>query len=138
MRSSALSPSVGDLQTLTASFRRHLRAANRSDRTVETYLEAVDQFGRWLARQKRPPGGVASITRDHVRGFVEFLVTNRSASTASNRFRALQQFFKFLLDEGEVEVSPMAGMRPPQVPEKPVPVLSEDKLARAAGDVLDA
>ena len=54
----------------------------------------------------------------------------RSAATASVRFRALQQFFTWCLDEEELDVSPMAKMRPPVVPERPVPVLSEDK-ARA-------
>jgi site-specific recombinase XerD len=46
------------------------------------------------------------------------------------RFRALQQFFAWCVDEEELEVNPMAKMRPPVVPERPVPVLGEDK-ARA-------
>jgi site-specific recombinase XerD len=113
---------------MEASFRRYLHAMNRSERTVGTYLEAVDQFGQWLAGQKAAPKSVGAITRDHVYGFVGFLVEHRSPSTASNRFRALQQFMKFLTDEGELETNPMQGMKPPQVPDKPVPVLTEDQL----------
>jgi site-specific recombinase XerD len=46
------------------------------------------------------------------------------------RFRALQQLFTWCLDEEELDASPMAKMRPPVVPERPVPVLGEEK-ARA-------
>jgi hypothetical protein len=38
------------LPDLARSFERHLRAENKSDRTVETYLEAVRSHAdRWLA-----------------------------------------------------------------------------------------
>lgn len=51
-------------------------------------------------------------------------------ATASNRYRALQVFFKWLVEEGEIKVSPMANMKPPRVPEEPPPVLSDDQLRR--------
>lgn len=51
-------------------------------------------------------------------------------ATLSQRFRSLQQFFKWLADEGEIERSPMATMRSPQVPEAPPPVLREEGLRR--------
>ena len=70
--------------------------------------------------------------------FVTDLLARRSASTASNRFRALQQFFRFLVDEGELDVSPMAGMKPPQVQDKPVPVLSEEQLRALLADCAGA
>jgi site-specific recombinase XerC len=41
-----------------------------------------------------------------------------------------QLFFTWALAEGELEASPMAGMRPPQIPEIPVPILTEDQLRR--------
>ena len=46
------------------------------------------------------------------------------------RFRSAQQFFKFLLEEGEIDASPMRAMRPPIVPEQPVAVVSTDELER--------
>jgi integrase/recombinase XerD len=52
-----------------------------------------------------------------------------SASYASNQFRALQQFFKWLADEEEIP-DPMAGLKPPHVPDKAVPVFAEGELAR--------
>lgn len=46
------------------------------------------------------------------------------------RFRALQQLFKWLLDEGEIDDNPMARVKVPHVPEKPVPVLERDEIDR--------
>jgi site-specific recombinase XerD len=70
------------------------------------------------------------VHREHVESFIEHLLQTRSASTASNRFRALQQYFKFLVEEGELADSPMRRMSVPQVPEHPVPVVGEDDLRK--------
>jgi hypothetical protein len=45
-----------------------------------------------------------------------------------NRFRALQQFFKFAVEEEEIDRSPMERMQRPTVPLEPVPVLSTEDL----------
>lgn len=42
-----------------------------------------------------------------------------SPSSAATRYRPLQQLFNWLDDEGEIEASPMAKMRPFKIPEKP-------------------
>src|SRR6266540_99255 len=52
--------SVGDLEALAASFRRHLRASNLSPRTVTTYTEACEGLRRFLIAQGMPTQ-VASI-----------------------------------------------------------------------------
>jgi hypothetical protein len=59
--------SVGELALLAESFRRALKAANRSPRTVETYLEAVKQLDAFLARTGGPRA-VREIRREHVEG----------------------------------------------------------------------
>lgn len=118
---------MGDIEPLSRSFARSLRASNRSPKTVETYLAAISQLTEFL-REHNLPRDVALVTREHVELFIAHLAETRSASTASNRFRALQQFFKFLAEEGEVENSPMVRMRAPLVPDQPVDVLTEDDL----------
>lgn len=124
---------VGDVKALAKSFERYLRAANRSPRTVETYLEAVEQFAHFLDRQELP-SVVTRIRREHVEAYMQAVLARLKPSTASNRFRALQQFFKYLVDEGEIEASPMAKMTLPQVPEQPVPVLGEEDLKKLLAD----
>ncbi len=42
---------------------------------------------------------------------------------------SLQQVWRWLVEEGEIERSVFERMRPPQVPEQPVPILAEEELA---------
>ena len=42
--------------------------------------------------------------------FIDSLLERWSPSTAANRYRALQSFFNFLVDEEEIEISPMSGI----------------------------
>ena len=44
-------------------------------------------------------------------------------ATVSADFRALQQFFKWLVREEEIERNPMLGAEAPIVPEDPIAVL---------------
>ncbi|GGK85518.1 hypothetical protein [Streptomyces flaveus] len=47
-----------------------------------------------------------------------------SASKALNKHKGLQQFFKWLmLDEDEIDRSPMERVRQPKMPQKLVPVI---------------
>ena len=48
---------------------------------------------------------------------------------ASNQYRALQQFFKWLAAEDQLP-DPMAGLAPPRVPAKLVPDFTPEALAR--------
>lgn len=76
------------------------------------------------------PTSPAGIHREHVEAWIEDLLGRLKPATASVRFRSLQQFFKFLAEEGEITDSPMRNMRAPIVPEQPVAVVTEDELGR--------
>ncbi len=115
-----------------ASFTRHLRAENKAPSTIVTYSKAVEQFELFLAEpRRRRPRRVADVRREDVEAFlVERSDAGMRPATLSQRFRSLQQFFKWLAAEGEIDASPMATMRPPQVPETPPPVLREAELRK--------
>jgi site-specific recombinase XerD len=121
------SPMIGDINSTIASFRRHLRASNLAPMTIETYMGACKQFAGFLSESGMPMQ-VAAIKREHVEAFIEYLLARWKPATASNRYRALGSFCKFLVEEGEVTESPMARMRPPKVPEQPPAVLTEDEV----------
>jgi site-specific recombinase XerD len=126
------SPAVivpGDLAANISSFRRSLSASNLAPRTVETYVEGVTRFGRYLGEMGMP-GDVAAITKEHVESFMEQLLSTGKPSSAANRYRSLQAFFKWAVEEGEIKQSPMARMRPPKIPENPPPVLREADLRK--------
>jgi len=126
---------VGNLHPLLPSWELHLRALNRSPKTITTYLEAARQLVNFLAEQGMPTQAV-SIHREHIESFLVHLQETRSASTAANRYRSLRQLFRWLEEEGEIPSSPMARMRPPGVEEKAVPIIPTDDLralVRACG-----
>ena len=111
-----------------ASFVRHLRAGNKSPRTIETYLAAVDLFGSFLTAQGMPKA-VNAVRREHIEAWLVDLADRRQApATVSNRYRSLHSFFTWLVDEDELAHSPMERMRPPAVPEQPPAILRDDEL----------
>lgn len=60
---------IGDLSTLAASWRRSLRAQNKSPRTLVGYMEGVRIFEEFLERMGMPRR-VAHIKREHVEAFI--------------------------------------------------------------------
>lgn len=63
-------------------------------------------------------------TRPHLRRDLRHTLT----ASAATRYRSLQQLFGWLDEEGEIDGTPMAKMRPPKIPEKPVPVLAAEPV----------
>jgi len=125
--SEALAASGVNVDDAIASFARALRAENKSPKTIDTYTESARQLGTFLAKQGMPQD-VALIRREHVEAFIDYLLTNWKPATANNRYRGLQSFWKFLVEDGEIRENPMGRMKPPKVPEEPPPVLREDDI----------
>jgi site-specific recombinase XerD len=111
-----------------ASFGRHLRAGNKSPMTIKSYTEAIHQLDAFLA-DRGMPRTVAGIRREHLESFIEDQLARLRPASAANRYRSLQQFFRWLVDEGELKETPMAKMHPPTVPEEPPTVLTDDDLS---------
>lgn len=83
------------------------------------------------------PTAASAITREHLERYLVHLQErpNRhtgkpvSAANVAKHYRTLQQLFRWLDEvEGEIEQTPFARMSAPQVPEKPVPVLTPEQL----------
>jgi site-specific recombinase XerC len=74
------------------------------------------------------PSAVASITREHVEAWTADLAERYRPSTVRNRYTGVRMFFRWAVEEGEIQVSPMANMRPPMLPPVPIPVLREEQL----------
>lgn len=123
----AVSSSGVNIGEAIESFGYHLRAANLSPRTIQTYVESAQQLALFLA-EKGMPLDVAHISREHVEAFITALLVRWKPSTTLNRYHGLQGLFKWLLEEGEIRESPMVHMRPPKVTEYEPPVLREDEL----------
>lgn len=120
---------IDDIETLAVSFLRHLRAENLSSNTVDSYKESLKQLSFFL-KSSGMPHEANRISREHIEHFIEHLLANKSPATANNRFRGIQQFWKWAAEEGEIERSPMANMRPPKIPDNPIPIIPEENLEK--------
>ncbi len=109
------------------SFDRSLRALNRSALTRDQYLMSVGQMVDYFAAQGMPTEA-AKVTREHVETFLADFAERHAPATVQTRYKCLRLFFTFLAEEGEISRHPMANMRPPAVPEVPVPVLPTVQL----------
>lgn len=127
--SAAESTAAADIPANAQSFARHLRAANKSPNTIKAYLDAVSRLDGFL-EARGMPRTVAAIHREHVEAFVEDQLARLKPASAANRYRSLQQFFRWLVDEGELQASPMARMKPPTIPETPPEVLRPEALKK--------
>jgi integrase/recombinase XerC len=119
----------GHLLSLNESFRRTLAAENKSPRTIETYTDAVRLLVTFCEATGRPVTA-RELAREHIQDFLADQLARWKPSTANNRYRGLHAFFKWAVAEGDLEASPMAGMKPPHVPEQPVEVAPAEQLAR--------
>jgi integrase/recombinase XerC len=120
---------------------RSLRSGNYPETTRYNYLLAAAQLGRYLGEYSPDPDADAAaddpgeVTRAHVEAFQAWMIETRSPSTALNKHKGLQQFFKWLLvDEQAIDRNPMDRVRQPKTPTKLVPVMRQDDTAK----VLDA
>jgi site-specific recombinase XerD len=128
MVKTATTTDVGTVHRLADSFEISLAARNLSPRTVRVYLEAVDLLARYLDEAGMPTQ-VAAITREHLEAFLAHELERVSPTSVHIRYRGLQQFFRWAVEDGEITVSPMVNMHPPIVPEQPVPVIASEQLA---------
>lgn len=116
------------LASLRDSFALHLRL--RSAKTRVIYLAALDSLIAHLEAEGMPTGA-RGVRREHIESF---LAKRRDdgvkMTTLSVEFRALQQFWRWAVDEDEIEVSPMAKIKPPVIPRTPVPIVTEDDFRK--------
>jgi site-specific recombinase XerD len=116
------------LSSLRDSFALHL-SATRAEKTARIYLAALDALIKHLVA-KGMPTGARAIRREHVESYFAKRREHVKPTTLSVEFRALQQFWRWALDEEEIERSPMERMKPPRVPDSPVPVVSVEDFRR--------
>jgi site-specific recombinase XerD len=114
------------LGTLIESWVLALQARNVSVSTISVYRKSAELLVAHIAADGVT--GPEQVEKRHVERFIAHLAETRSASTASVRYRALQQWFAWMTDEEEITANPMARMRPPIVPEQPVPVLEPGEV----------
>lgn len=113
--------------TLLDDWRLNLVIRNRAPRTVEDYLKVGAKYAAWC-------GDRSGLTRRDLMAFFAAMIdSDASAAYTAKCYRTLQQLFRFLVDEEVIETNPFAKMKPPVVPEQPVPLLTAEEVGRLLG-----
>ena len=116
-------------ETIVQGYLLALRASGRAEKTVDTYASALEVLRRFC--DDRGMSGIAALSTEHLREFFNHLYKrgNKPASV-SVRYRSLQQFYKWLVAEGERTDNPMERIPAPRVPETLQPHYGEEDLRR--------
>lgn len=116
------------IASLRDSFELHL-AADRSPKTSRIYLQALDRLIAHLVANGMPTGAGA-VRREHIESYFAKRRSEVAPATLSIEYRALQQFFRWAVEEDEIPVSPMAKMSAPRIPDRPVPIVPVDVVQK--------
>jgi site-specific recombinase XerD len=120
---------TASLRDLGQSFARHLRAEGKAAGTLRLYGQSVTFYSDWL-ETNGSPATLDHLTRHEIRDWLADLGAEKEASTVKTRYRGLFRFCSWLVDEEEIDANPMKGISPPTLKPKPVPVITDDELAR--------
>ncbi|WP_138842762.1 tyrosine-type recombinase/integrase [Rhodococcus pyridinivorans] len=116
-----------DLPALLDSWLLHLRAERKSPATVKQYGDGVRRFLSWCDETDTTP----VLDRPTVNAFVAALLDEGAeAATARARQLSLRRFSAWLLEEGEIDVDELLGIKAPKLDTKVTPSLTEDELKR--------
>ncbi len=115
-------------------FIRYIKFEKRySPHTVSAYQSDLDQFFSFLNNpEKLTPAPEAVITHPsqithyHIRSWmVEMMGHDIIARSINRKIATLRKYFKFLLQEGVIEINPASKINTPKIP-KNLPVIVED------------
>jgi integrase/recombinase XerD len=120
---------AGIFQAEINSFALRLAAEGKAAKTIRTYTEAVQWFAAARLINRGSRASWKQVSSEDIQRWMASLLGRYSTAYASNQYRALQQFFKWLAAEDELP-DPMAGLAPPRVPAKLVPVFTPGELSR--------
>ena len=114
---------------LVDAFAAHL-ATRSSAHTRNAYLRDTQQLAA-LAAASSPPVPLDRVDGAHMRRFLSSLhgrgLSGRSLARMLSSWRG---FFRYLAEEGHVQVDPCVGLRPPKSPKKLPDALSPDEAQR--------
>jgi integrase/recombinase XerD len=114
-----------DLAELLPSWELHLRAERKSPATLRVYVGGARHFLHWCERTGTP----ARLDRATVTAYIaDLLDQGAEGNSAKIRQQALRRFAAWLVEEGELDGDPLAGLKPPRVDSKVTPVLSGQQL----------
>jgi site-specific recombinase XerD len=117
-----------ELSIIAVEWSYSLRAKNLYPATIRSYLEAARLLDEHLTAN-----GVTELADIRPRDIEKFLIAQSekvSSGTVLTRFRSLRVLFNWLVEQDEIEHSPMAKLREPRTDRRPPDVPSDDDVRR--------
>jgi hypothetical protein len=114
--------------TLSPSADTYARATRRPRRSIPTSTPWPVSTCSLRLEECRPRWRLSY--REHAEAFVDDQLSRAQAGERGEPIRSLQQYFPWLVDEGEIHESPMGKMHPTTIPETPPPVLLENQIRK--------
>lgn len=90
---------------LSDEAKRFLNSLDASDKTRQTYRDALNTFSRWMKKKRK------SLSPDLVRAYRDWLRPRCTANTVSTYLVALRRFLDFCVDEEVLPENPAAGIK---------------------------
>jgi site-specific recombinase XerD len=110
------------------SFRLHLAAEGKAGRTLDTYTGAVRWFAAAPLLRETDKASWEQVGRQDVQRWTVWLLGEYSTAYASNQFRAVRRFLRWLALE-EDRPDPTSGLRAPAVKPRLVPMFTSEELS---------
>lgn len=111
------------LTELLPSWELALDAANKSPKTITSYLDTPKRLAAYLAANDLELGA------PDIRAFLASERDRTSPASAAKHYRNLCVYFRWLVAEGEADDNPMTRVEKPKVHDEVKPFFSEGELA---------
>ncbi len=127
-RASTVTAAGVSIAAFVTSWQLSLEAANKSPKTVRSYLDSVKALQAFLVAQDMPTDA-ERVDAEHIRAFLLAEEQRTSPASAAVHFRNLRVYFGWLAREGErMNPSPMTRIDAPKVTKKAKQFFEDNEL----------
>lgn len=100
-----------------------------SPNTQRNYRQALAEFSRWHAAERKSSPDWLQLQRDDFRAYLRFLGRqNLGRASIQLRFSALRTFYRFLIRNGRLAVSPIKNLALPKLNKRLPKFLTRDQI----------
>jgi len=96
-------------------FAVRLKGEGKSINTITTYRAGVLGLEAFL-KERGMPTAVEAVSGEHIAEYLAHLQDIHKPSTCRTRYNSLRRLFAWLVDEREIDDSPMRRLHPPKIP----------------------
>jgi site-specific recombinase XerD len=119
---------AGPFEAEMDSFRLHLAAEGKAGRTLDAYTGAVRWFAAAHLLRETDKASWEQVGRQDLQRWTVWLLGEYSTAYASNQFRAVRRFLRWLAAEQD-RPDPASGLRAPKGKPRLVPVFTSEELS---------